>query len=369
MDLPIAIVGGGPIGSALGLLLPSATVLEACRYPRDKPCGEGLMPAGAAILESLGVDLRGADFPTIAGVCYRLPSGEQARSDFKEGPGFGTRRLRLDALLAARAGVRSGVRLEGMRMLADGVELRTSEGSITANIVVGADGLRSTVARLMGWSRAPRGVPRFGVVGHIATWTPIPDVEVSLLGRVETYLAPTAPGEALFAILGPRGRLRHPQATVVETYRSYLRTARPDLGCAQLDGRLTGAGPFNVRPRSVASARVFLVGDAAGFLDPLTGDAMTAGLQQAQWLARLLAQDPGSAPMRYQRYCDRQWRTRRLVSGIALQLSRSQALSRRAVHGMARRPAALQRLLTVNQGLAGLGLLGPADWAALLGAV
>lgn len=368
MDLPVAVVGGGPIGSALGLLLPSAVVLEASQYPRDKPCGEGLMPAGAAVLRSLGVDLKAEDFPTIEGICYRLPGGDLARSDFKEGPGFGTRRLRLDALLAGRAGVQSGVRLEGLRVLADGVELQTSAGSMTAGVVIGADGLRSTVSRLMGWSRAPRGSPRFGVVGHIATGIPLHDVEVCLLGPVETYLTPTGPGEALFAVLGSRGQLRHPGASVAETYRRCLRAARPDLATAHLSGRLTGAGPFNVRPRAVAGGRVFLVGDAAGFLDPLTGDAMTAGLQQAQWLTRLLAEDPASAPTRYQRCCDQQWRRRRLLASVALHLSRSQVLSRRAVHGLRRRPETLQRLLTVNQGLAGPGLLRPADWAALLGA-
>ena len=367
MDLPVAVVGGGPVGSALGLLIPGAVVVEARCYPRDKPCGEGLMPAGAAVLESLGVRLEESGFPTIAGVCYRLPSGESARSDFKEGSGFGTRRLRLDALLAARAGVRSGVRLEGMRLLTDGVELRTSAGPMTVGIVIGADGLRSTVSRLMGWSRSPQGIRRFGVVGHIATTASVPDVEVSLLGQVETYLAPVGAGEALFAVLGPRGRLRDQGASLAETYRRFLAAARPDLGDAPLIGPLTGAGPFNVRPRRVAAGCVFLVGDAAGFIDPLTGDAMTAGLQQAQSLARLLAEAPDSAPLKYQRFCDQQWGRRQRVAGIALHLSRSQLLSRRAVRGMRHRPEALQRLLTVNQGLADMGLLRPSDWAALLG--
>lgn len=367
MDLPVAVVGGGPIGCAVGLMIPSATVFDARQYPRDKPCGEGLMPAGAAILESLGISLQQAGFPTIAGVRYRLPGGESVRSDFREGCGFGTRRLRLDALLASRARVVTGVRVLGMRVLEDRVELETSTGTISAGTVIGADGLRSTVSRLMGWTGVPRGRNRFGVVGHLATPTMIPDVEVTLFGEVETYLAPAGKEEVLFAVLGPRGCLRDRGGSVQGTYRRLLGSARPDLRTAPLVGRLSGAGPFFVRPRAVSCARVFLVGDAAGFLDPVTGDAMTAGLQQARWLARLLTDDPASAPARYRALCHHQWRRRLLVTRMALRLGGSDTLSRRAVHGLRRRPVALQRLLTVNQGLAGVGLLRPLDWAALLG--
>lgn len=368
VDAPVVVVGGGPVGSTLGLLIPDALVLERAQFPRDKVCGEGLMPAGVKVLRSAGLDLGGGGFPRIRGVRYHLSAGASVRSDFLEGCGYGTRRLRFDAVVARQGRVRPGVTVTGMRVHADRVELETSLGPLTTACVIGADGLRSTVSALMGWRQPPPGGGRYAVTGHIETAAILEDIEVTLFGTVETYLAPTGEGEALFAVMGSRGAFRGAGQTVLDVYQELLRRSRPDLGTAPVIGHLKGAGPFNLRPRRVAQGRVFLVGDASGFLDPLTGDGMTAGLQQAAALSGLLAADPATAPGRYQRFWASQWRRRRVVSRLALTLSRSQGLGDRAVRGLQRRPVALQRLMTVNQGLAGLGHLSPRDWAALLGA-
>ena len=61
MDADVLVIGGGPVGAALGMLLRRAglraVVVDRARFPRDKPCGEGLMPSGAAVLRDLGLDL------------------------------------------------------------------------------------------------------------------------------------------------------------------------------------------------------------------------------------------------------------------------------------------------------------------------
>jgi flavin-dependent dehydrogenase len=120
----------------------------------------------------------------------------------------------------------------------------------------------------------------------------------------------------------------------------------------------------------VAEGRAFLVGDAAGFTDPLTGDGIASGLAQAEALASFWAEDPGCparVAARYRAWRAGQWRRRRFVSGLALGLSGSATLARRALNGMGRRPAALQSLLEVNDGSRALGSVSPRDWAALAG--
>lgn len=369
MDAPVVVVGGGPVGSTLGLLLPGSLVLEVAEFPRDKVCGEGLMPAGLAVLRAAGVDLVEGSFPVLEGVCYRLPNGQSARSRFALGTGRGVRRTRLDALLAERCRVRTGVRVTGVKPLPDRVELETTAGHLTAGVVIAADGLRSSVARGLGWWRPPRGPGRYAVVGHLRGPAPGRDIEVSLLGGLETYLAPVGENEILLAILGPKGRLREDGRSVEETYRSLLEQAHPELSSRQLLGRLRGAGPFNLRAATPARGRVFLVGDAAGFLDPLTGDGITAGLQQALALAHILRSDLDRAAPRYRRFWVQQWRQRVMVSWLARRISASSGLSQRAVRAMSDRPETLQALLSVNQGTAGLEALGWRDWAALGGAL
>ncbi|MGC1193423.1 MAG: NAD(P)/FAD-dependent oxidoreductase [Candidatus Dormiibacterota bacterium] len=367
MDGEIIVAGGGPVGSALGLLLPRALVLEAATFPRDKPCGEGLMPAGAEILRQAGVDLGAEGFPPIRGVRYSLPGGESARASFALGCGYGTRRTRLDNLLAERAGVRTGVRVTAVRAFRDHVEVDTSDGTLSGSALIAADGIRSPVARMMGWWRPSRGTARYGLVGHLAVEQPGQDVEVGLLGGVETYMAPVGPTEVLLAVLGERGALRTPGITVEQSYRAIVDRFQPQLSSAPLLGQLTGAGPFHLRPVRVAEGRVFLAGDAAGFLDPLTGDAMSAGLAQAKALASFLTADLDGAARRYQAWVVGQWRRRVFVGSLARALSGSGRLSRRAIAGAGRRPEALQALLSVNDGSRALRTVAVRDWAALLG--
>lgn len=375
MDADVVVIGGGPVGAALGMLLRGqgmrALVLDRAEFPRDKPCGEGLMPFGATVLRGLGVDLERQGFPAVTGVRYRLGEdgcGGNARAAFRGGPGFGVRRVRLDEILAARAGVRGGVRVTGLRALPGGVHVETSRGELWAAAVVGADGLRSSVRGWMGWDRAPRPPNRYALVGHVGWDGPARDeIAVTLLGEVEVYTAPAGASEMLAAVLGPKGSLRRSGLSVAESYRAAVARAQPELSAASLVGRVWGAGPFNVAPLKVAEGRAFLAGDAAGFLDPLTGEAMSAGLAQAFVLAGFLAQDLDSAAARYRRWSARQWRRRRFVSRMALTLTGSQALARRALGGVRHRPGALEALLEVNDGSRGLAALRPRDWAALAG--
>lgn len=376
VDADVAVVGAGPVGSSLAAMLAGGGVrtalLDRSEFPRDKACGEGLMPAGVAVLEEVGIDLSG--FPALDGVTYRMPGRASVQGRFRGGGrGRGVRRLHFDELLASHAaGCRDvdavfGCEVQSVTPAPDFVVVDTNLGQLRARHLVGADGRRSGVAEALGWAREPDRPYRYALVGHVqAPRHGLSGVVVTLLEGCETYSAPTGDDELLFVVLAPKTGLRPDGEPVAAAYERRLAEAHPEL---RVDGhtRVTGAGPFRTRPAHVAEGRVFLAGDAAGFVDPLTGDGMTAGLLAAKQLASLLSQRHPFAASAYAKWEAQSWRRRRFLGALALSLTGSSRLAGRALTGLHKRPAALERLLEVNEGTRPAGRLRPLDWAALAG--
>jgi flavin-dependent dehydrogenase len=374
-DTDVIVIGAGPIGSALAVMLGRAglktLLLDRARFPRDKACGEGLMPAGAHVLEELGIPTD--RFPLLAGVTYRVPGMGSLEGTFgRGGAGRGTRRLAFDQLLIEVASatpnvdVRLGDNATGLDPGERDAIVTSASGPIRARHVVGADGLRSQVARWIGAWRPPVG-RRLALTGHVlAPGHAFDRIVVTLLDGCEVYLAPTSSNEVLVALLGSKDALRTPGETVRAGYARRIAQAHPELAGA-MTTRVRGAGPFWIRPATVAAGRVFLVGDAAGFLDPLTGDGISAGFLAARRLAGLLGAGVPQPDQAYRRWEASQWRRRVFMTRLVLTLTGSAWLRRRALRGLRRRPATLSRLLEVNDGSSGVSSLSLRDLAVLAG--
>ena len=180
------------------------------------------------------------------------------------------------------------------------------------------------------------------------------------------YAAPTGPDELLVAVLGGKRGLRADGESARAAYARMVTTAHPEVQIAA-DHPVQGAGPFWVRPSRVAGQGVFLLGDAAGFLDPLTGDGLSDGLVAAQQLARIIAAHEPGPERAYRRWEAGQWRRRVFVNRLALTLTGSSVLARRALRRLQQRPATLNRLLEINDGSQSLWSLSWRDWSALAG--
>lgn len=310
--IDVVVAGGGPVGLGAAILAAQAgltvTVVEPKVGVIDKACGEGLMPEAVLALRRMGVEVDG--FPFV-GIRYVDARGAQATGRFHAGHGLGVRRLALHAALLARADALGVRRVEGrvtdVRQDATGVDV----AGLRARYLVAADGLHSPVRRALGLSLPARARPRFGLRRHfaVAPWTD--HVEVHWAPDAEAYVTPVAPDLVGVAILfsgapGPGG------------FDGLLRrfpalTAR--LGAPVTQAR--GAGPFEQRVRRRVVGRVLLVGDAAGYLDPLTGEGVRLGLASARELVRCLASGrPQAYEHAWRRVARRYWVMTSLLLGV-----------------------------------------------------
>jgi 2-polyprenyl-6-methoxyphenol hydroxylase-like FAD-dependent oxidoreductase len=385
------VVGAGPSGAATALALSraghSVTVLDSARFPRDKACGEGLMPPGVACLRRLGVldDVLAVGAPRIQGVTYthggRTPA---AYAPFPVPPGggdpwgLGVRRTLFDSVLvealrrAPRVTLLEGVRATGVLQSASGLVggVTTEQGQLPASVVVAADGLHSPMRAAAGWTGPARAAGRYGLAGH---WKldvrDLDRITVTFAQRQEWYQCPVGADLLLVSTLACRSRI----GVTARNYVAAARAALPALRGAEPVGGVLAAGQFRQRSRTVAAGGMFLVGDAAGYDDPTTGEGIGIGLILGERLGLHLTAllsgdvDRATAQARYRRDHASLHRNRRRVTALALLMARHPRLSRRAVARAADRPGALGALLGVNCGYWGFGKLTVGDWTSLLG--
>jgi flavin-dependent dehydrogenase len=291
--IDLLVAGGGPAGLATALHAVRAgldvVVVERRSGPIDKACGEGLMPHTVRQLAGLGIAVHGKPF---RGLTY-LDSTRRVEAPFKSGPGLGMRRTALhsamlDAVSAAGVGV-IHTEIEGVTQDSESVR----GGDFRARYLVAADGLHSPIRRSVGLAQPSRGPRRWGIRRHFQM-APFSDtVEVHWADDAEAYVTPVADDCVGVAILTSR------QGGFDGHLAQFPALAEQVRGCPHGPDR--AAGPLRQRVRSRAAGRVLLVGDAAGYVDALTGEGLGIALGAAELLVDCIVADRSGD-------YDRQWR-------------------------------------------------------------
>lgn len=210
---------------------------------------------------------------------------------------WGLDRRRFDAVLASHAAA-SGARVmeetrlvrlrqEGGRVV--GAELRGQAGTTTvrAEWTVGADGARSLAARLLGVERPLRFPRRLGLIAHYSGVDGLTESGEMHVGRNGYIgLAPTPGGELNVGMALPIARGRAAQRWD-DAIAALPAVARRLAGARRLTP-IRGAAPIGHRVSSVAGAGWLLIGDAAGFIDPFTGEGIFRALRSARAAADAL---------------------------------------------------------------------------------
>lgn len=304
--IDLLVGGGGPAGLATALYAAKAglevVVVERRRGALDKACGEGMMPHTLAHLARLGVTPEGRE---LRGISY-LGGGRRVDATFRGATGRGVRRTVLHTALrdaADRAGVQF-VHQDVGDVTQDESSVRV--GDLRARYLAAADGLHSPIRRSLGLDRSSPGPRRWGIRRHvqIAPWTD--SVEVYWARGAEAYVTPVADDCVGIAILSStRGGF--------DSHFDEFPALRERVN-GHAHGPDRAAGPLRQTARSRTAGRVMLVGDAAGYVDALTGEGMGLAFGAAEQLVNCVIAD---RPADY----DRQWRrvTRRyrlLTAGL-----------------------------------------------------
>ncbi|SEG78289.1 Dehydrogenase (flavoprotein) [Thermomonospora echinospora] len=319
----LLVVGGGPAGLATALHAVRAgfdvVVAEPRRTPVDKACGEGLMPGAVRALHALGVPVPGHP---ITGIRY-VQGACHVQAAFRRSPGLGVRRTGLHAALH-QAVIDAGVpvlpvRVGEIRQDATGV---TAVGAgLRARWLAAADGLHSPIRRALGLEAATRGTPRYGLRRHYAVPPRSSCVEVHWGPCGEAYVTPLGPALVGVALLTTQ---RSPFDTQL--------TAFPGLAARfPAEAALTavrGAGPLRQSARTRVHGRVLLVGDAAGYIDALTGEGISLALAGAEALVGNLRR---GTPGNYETDWRNATRRYRLLTEGLIRARRHPALGHRIV--------------------------------------
>lgn len=368
------VIGAGPAGSSLALRLAqqgrSCLLLDGARFPRPKVCGEGLMPHGLHALAEVGVDAAGQGQP-FSGIRYRLADGTVAEGRFPGGgQGVGLERswLDLELLTLAEASERIEVRTEtwvrdprapaGRGQLA---EVELPGGSARAPVLIAADGCRSPTRRALGLEApAPKRV-RFGVGAHFDHASrEDPFVEVFLGQGYELYTTPVSPTRTNVALLTSEAYLKGSlQGRLEEGLQEALAVSSgrgPALAEAERVGKVRTIGPLAHQALRAHAEGVILVGDAAGALDPITGEGLSIGLATSALAAEVLREAFANNDFSARRLARWTRRRRQAIRGLEaftralLFLSERPEIAGRAIRNLAEAPETFSRLLGVAAG-------------------
>ena len=337
----LIVIGGGSAGmaaairgAAMGL---KVTLFDAAGEEYDKPCGEGLMPPALAALGVLGVT--NFDSYPFRGVSYVHHDGEAIFATFSGGQsGMGVRRRVLRKALWTRARELEVVIIQQRVVdLAEVEDLVIVEG-IKGRFLCLATGNRDTLLKNLDLhdERHKKLRPsRTGLRRHakMKPWSDM--VEVYWSEDAELYVTPVAEGLVNIAILAWK------PFTFDEALK-WFPAVSSRLKDADWDDAASGVSPLAHRGRELLRGRTFLAGDAAGFLDAMTGEGNALALQSGIAVAEVIAgQTTAEYPARWQRITWRYW----VMTRLGLWFSAPGARRRFSLWALFRMPLLLQMSL------------------------
>ncbi|HEV3027209.1 MAG TPA: NAD(P)/FAD-dependent oxidoreductase [Planctomycetota bacterium] len=371
-DFEVIIVGAGPAGSALAAFLGAGgkrtLLVDKARFPRDKVCGEYMSPEALGTLDRLGVlgQVEASAHRKLYGILIHAYDGIASRGTYRPvGPyapyrpyGLAIRREVFDAVLFRHAiSYPSVTAMEGFRvedlLLQDGrvSGIRGSAGEFRSGLVVGADGARSVVGRALGLSDLDSSLQKFALAGY---WK---DMEHEDYGELHMgfpgyfALAPVDQNLVNINFVLDKSAMGGARGDMEGFYRHCLERnprLRKRLRNARLQGPVRATGPMARRCRGTAAPGALLIGDAAEFVDPFTGEGLFVALRSAELAARFILEGEAASLERFARARKAEFGEKLRMCWQLQKFLYKPALANYVVHRLAARPILADRLTAVT---------------------
>jgi flavin-dependent dehydrogenase len=362
----VIVCGAGPAGSIAALLLARAGVrvrlFDRARFPRDKLCGDTLNPGALAILRRLGLEFAAAGGLPIRGMVVTGEPAVRVEGPYGDGM-FGTSLLRRELDFALlEAAIAAGVNVEECVLVRDpivedgvvrGVSIAGAHGrslSVRAPLVIAADGGRSRLARALGLACHPAHPRRWAIGAYfedVAGMSDCGEMHVRsdgyigvapLRGGLGNACVVTANRQALADPINLLERTLHRDPVLAERFAHSRRVTPPSC-----------LGPLAVESSACGVPGLLLAGDAAGFIDPMTGDGLRFAFRGAELAAaesiRALEHGYADAHLRLaaarRRDFKAKWRFNRALRALV----GSPVCVRVAAHGASWAPGILQHAI------------------------
>jgi len=319
-DPGVLIVGAGPAGSIAALVLARAGVnvrlVDRAYFPRSKLCGDTLNPGALSIADRLGVgSLVRARARAFTGMLLTGPGGSSVATEYPDGiVGVAVERrdfdlLLLNAAIGAGADFTPGVHVVGPAMGSSGSRVAgvcIRHGSqvreIRARIVIAADGRHSKLASALGLTRFARHPRRWAFGAYFTDVDGLTDRgEMHIRADGYTGVAPLGRDVANVCVVRELERVARDGRCWAEDAIQHAITGyaalRQRFVRARRVSAVTSLGPLAVDATAAGYPGLVLAGDAAGFIDPMTGDGLRFALRGGELAAEAaLAELEGETP-------------------------------------------------------------------------
>lgn len=334
-EFDVAIVGGGPVGAALGALLLQASTLAPLRvalFERELP--QRAWPAADAAtdftdpldLRAFALSRASENILRHAGVWPQLTAHEAVLSPYERmhvwpaaNPPRGAGSLTFDAAELAepnlghivgngalqraalqvfeeRGGVLLGEPLQHLEFAAESAQLTSASGTFSAALVVGADGARSQVREAAGLAQVAQAYGQLAIVANLAPERAHESTAWQrFLGHGTLALLPLASGLVSLVWSLPEERARALlEAPTNEFEREVTSASDAVLGSLSLVSERRSFALRRITAREYVRERCALIGDAAHIIHPLAGQGVNLGLQDAATLVEVLEEARGA---------------------------------------------------------------------------